>query len=64
MPAVALIDEQQHFTPSANAAATFRALKKRFSSAVHLLPTEMLLLVCKDDELHFHLLTAAMRLLL
>ena len=62
MPAVALIDEQQHFTPSANAAATFRALKKR--SSVHLLPTEMLLLVCKDDELHFHLLTAAMRLLL
>ena len=62
MPAVALIDEQQHFTPSANAAATFRALKK--CSSVHLLPTEMLLLLCKDDELHFHLLTAAMKLLL
>ena len=63
MPAVALIDEQQHFTPSANAAATFRALVKKRSS-VHLLPTEILPLVCKDDELHFHLLTAAMRLLL
>ena len=63
MPTVALIDEQQHFTPSANAAATFRAFVKKRSS-VHLLPTEMLLLVCKDDELHFHLLTAAMRLLL